>query len=133
MTVGVRPSPSTSDPTSATTTGVSSSVDTAPAVAVGASLTGITAMSTVAGAEVACPSLTVKVTASSPFQSASGVKLHDPPAVHTRVPCAGRSRHEGELVAIDVAAGEREQHRRVLVRGHRTRGRGRGVVRPARP
>ena len=51
----------------------SSLADTDWSVAVGASLTGVTVMDTVAGADVAVPSEAVKLKVSSPLKLALGV------------------------------------------------------------
>ena len=66
-------SPSTSVPDIVTTTGVSSAVVTEVASATGESFTGETAIDTVAGADVARPSLTVNVNESEPLKFAAGV------------------------------------------------------------
>lgn len=79
---------STSVALSVTGVAVSKSTFTVAEVATGALFTGVTVRVTVATAELACPSETVKVNASVPLKSVSGVKMRlgaDPEST----PCAG--------------------------------------------
>ena len=84
----VRSSPSMSLPRSAMSSGVSSRVTKDCGVAEGASLTGVTAISTVAGREVLSVSLTLKVKETVSFEFSVGEKTRLG-AVPERMPEAG--------------------------------------------
>jgi len=75
-------------------------------------LTSLTSIDTVAGAEVACPSNTVKVNVSGPKKSAFGVYVTVAPSrVSNAVASLPNLEHEG--VQVGIAAREDDRQRRV--------------------